>query len=193
MSEFGSPISGTTMHNLPGTGQDILRKWFAVYTTPRHEKRVAEHFAVREVEHFLPLYRAQHKWKNGCRVAVELPLFPNYIFVHISRRERVRVLESPGTLAIVSRAGQPLPLPECDIDTLRNGVHLRQTEPHPYLTVGTRARIVRGPLAGMEGVLLRKKSDLRVVLTLDQIRQSIAVEVDGDEVEPMGAPLTPHN
>ncbi len=159
--------------------------WLAVYTAARHEKTVADHFAVRQIESFLPLYRTVRRWKNGCNMQLELPLFPSYIFVRIDTRERVRVLEVPGVLWIVSAGDKPLPLPETEIETLRSGVHLSKCEPHPYLVVGDRVRITTGALAGMEGVLLRKKGILRVVLTLDLIMQSVAVEVDAVDIEPV--------
>lgn len=151
---------------------------------PRHEKRVEQHLRLREVESFLPLYRSPRKWRNGLKVVLELPLFPGYIFVRIRRSERVKVLEVPGVLAIVGgTAGEMAHLPIAEIEALRSGLHLRQAEPHPLLTVGQRARIRSGAFAGLEGVVVRKKNSLRVVLTLDLIMQSIAVEVDGDELE----------
>ena len=163
-----------------------LPKWFAVHTSPRHEKRVEQHLSQRDVEHYLPLYRSLRKWRNGLKVTLDLPLFPGYIFVRIQRTDRVRVLKVPGVLAIVSgAAGEMAPLPEGEVEALRSGLHLRQAEPHPLLTVGQRVRIRSGALAGMEGVVVRKKNSLRVVLTMDLIMQSVAVEVDGEELEPL--------
>jgi transcription antitermination factor NusG len=160
--------------------------WFAVYTTSRHEKRVAEHFSHREIEHYLPLYRAERKWKDGSRVTLDLPLFPGYIFVHIAKTERVRVLSVPGALAVVGGTGrEPAPLPDAAIEALRCGLELRAAEPHPLLTVGKRARIHSGAFAGMEGIVVKKKNSFRVVLTLEQIMRSIAVEVDEGELEPL--------
>lgn len=163
-----------------------ISHWYAVFTSPRHEKRVAQYLTQREIEHYLPLYRSPRKWRNGLKVVLDLPLFPGYIFIRISRAARVRVLEVPGVLTIVGgTAGEMAPLPEAEVDALRSGLHLRQSEPHPLLTVGQRARIRSGALAGLEGVVVRKKNSLRVVLTMDLIMQSIAVEVDGDELEPV--------
>lgn len=170
---------------------DPLSRWFAVYTIPRHEKRLAEHFGVRQIEYFLPLYRTLRRWKDGSRITLELPLFPNYIFVRISRRERVRVLEVPGVLSIAGCGREPVPLPDGEIEALRQGISLAQLEPHPYLVVGERVRINAGPLAGMEGVLIRKKNSFRVVLTLSMIMQSIAVELDIDDLEPANPTLHP--
>jgi transcription antitermination factor NusG len=163
-------------------------KWFAVYTTSRHEKRVAQYFSQREIEYFLPLYRVQHKWSDGSRVTLELPLFPGYIFVHIARNERTRVLNVPGALAVVGgTGGEPAPLPETDIEVLRTGLHLRPVEPYPLLTVGQRARICCGALAGLEGIVVRNKNRCRVVITLENIMQSMAVEVSSGDLEPVTA------
>lgn len=160
-----------------------LQHWFAVYTTPCHEKRIALHFEKRGIEYFLPLYRSLRRWNNGCKVEVEQPLFPSYIFVRIAREARVRVLEVPGVLSLVGTRSIPAALPEVEIESLRSGLRERKFEPHFYLVAGERARIKTGPLAGMEGVLIRKKNSLRVVLTLDLIMQSVAVEVEADNLE----------
>ena len=157
-------------------------------TTPRHEKRVAQHFELRHLDCFLPLYRAQRRWNDGSRVDVDLPLFPGYLFVRIGKRERVRVLEVPGVLSLVTgTGGEPAPLDEGDIDALRSGIGQRRAEPHPLLRVGQKARIRYGALAGMEGFVVRLKSGLRVVLTLELLMQSIAVEVDGGDLDLLAA------
>jgi transcription antitermination factor NusG len=161
-------------------------QWFAVYTTCRHEKRVAQHLSQREIEHYLPLYRAERKWRDGSRVTLELPLFPSYIFVRIRRSERVSVLSVPGALAIVGgTGGTPAPLLDTAIQALRDGVEQHRVEPHPLLRVGQFARVRSGAFAGMEGVVVRKKSGFRIVLTLEQIMQSVAVELSEDDVEPL--------
>lgn len=175
-------------YQAPGFSSDtgLSPKWFAVYTISRHEKRVAQHFSQRQIEHYLPLFCAQRKWSDGSKGTLELPLFPGYIFVRINRMERIRVLEVPGALEVVGGRGRMLaPLPDAEIDALRTGAHLRHAEPHPFLRVGQRARIRSGALAGMEGIVVRKKNSLRVVLTMNLIMQSIAVEVDGEDLEPL--------
>jgi transcription antitermination factor NusG len=163
-------------------------KWFALYTASRHEKRVAQHLAHCEIECYLPLYRSDRRWSDGSRVTLELPLFPGYLFVHISRGERRRVLEIPGALAVVGgTGGEPAALPDLTIDTLRAGLKLRSVQPHPFVTAGQKARIVSGPFAGFEGIVVRNKNGLRVVLTLEHIMQSYAVEVDMNDLEPLPA------
>jgi transcription antitermination factor NusG len=161
-------------------------KWFAVYTAARHEKRIAGHLGQRQIEYFLPLYRTEHRWKNGSKAKLELPLFPGYIFVHIKPNKRVPVLEVPGVLSIVCGAGcDPAPIADSDINTFRHGLTVRRAEPHPLLVVGQRVRIRSGALAGLEGIVLRTKGGFRVVLTLSLTMQSISVEVNSEELQPL--------
>ena len=183
MSRIGDNIRVGSVSDGNSDALHLAPQWFAAYTTTRHEKAVAEHFNIRSIEAFLPLYKTQRLWKNGCKMNLELPLFPSYVFVRVAARERVRVLEVPGVLSLVSAAGKPVPLPEADIQALRSSLPFIKCEPHPYLKVGERVRIKSGTLEGMEGILLRKKGLLRVVLSLDLIMKSVAVEVDADNVE----------
>ncbi len=170
--------------NLP----DTSRRWYAAYTKPCHEKRVAEHLEIRKIELFLPLYRSSRRWNNGCKVTLERPLFPGYVFVNIPLNERVRVLELSGVVSIVGTRREPTPLPDEDIERLRSGLHLVHAEPHSTLTMGATVRIHRGPLTGMTGVVTRQKNSLRVVLTVDLIMKSVAVEVSVSDFEPIRQP-----
>lgn len=172
-------------------GHPFCANWFAAYTGSHHEKSVACQFSVRNIECFLPLYSARHRWKNGCAVNLELPLFPNYIFVHIDARERVRVLEVPGVISLVGFGRVLAPLPDGEIEALRSGIGRRHVEPHPYLVAGERVRIKAGPMRGLEGVLLRTKNNLRVVLALEAIMQCASVEVDADDLEPVSKQSSP--
>jgi len=167
----------------PSFGQ--AEQWYAAYTSPRHEKAVVRQLQVRHVEAFLPLYTSIRRWKNGCQVAIEQPLFPGYVFVHVEQRHSVKVLQVPGVVSIVSSGRTPAVLPAQEIEALRAGLPHRHYEPHPYLAVGDRVCIIEGPLAGMAGVLVRRKNHYRVVLNLDLIMQSVAVEIATDEIEPI--------
>jgi transcription antitermination factor NusG len=160
--------------------------WYALQTYPRHEKRVCADLGLRTIESFLPLYETVHRWKNGCKVRVELPLFPGYLFVRINPLERCKVLRLPGAVSIVGSSGGPWPLPEAEIERLRASLQTRKFEPHSYLAVGQKVRIKFGPLANMTGFLVREAGGLRVVLSVDMIHQSAAIEVDADDVELVG-------
>jgi transcription antitermination factor NusG len=161
-----------------------VAKWYAVFTLTRHEKRVHAQCEDRQIESFLPLYKVKHRWKNGCNVELQLPLFPSYSFVRIDPRVRVKVLQLPGVVSIVSSGRELLPLEDEYVHSLRDGLAVHRIEPHPGLTVGDRVRIKTGPMAGSEGVLERRKNELRVVLRLEMLARSVAVEVGADEVEP---------
>jgi transcription antitermination factor NusG len=160
-------------------------RWYAAYTTPRHEKYVTQQMDGRRIPCFLPLYRSVHRWKDR-RIELELPLFPGYIFVRIVLGDRLQVLQLPGVVQLVSFAGKPAPLPDAEIEALRNRlVGNFCAEPHPYLTAGRRVRIRAGSMAGLEGILLRRKQKFRVVLSIQLIQRSVAIEVDEADIEPV--------
>lgn len=160
------------------------RKWFALYTASNHEKKIEQHLRMKEIESFLPLYTVTKRWKNRTTAKLELPLFAGYVFVKIERTESARVLEVPMVYSIVGNGRAALPLPDAEIEALRAGLHQRQVDPHPYVKVGSRARICSGALAGLEGIVVRKDAHLRVVLNIDLIMKSVAVHVTADELEP---------
>src|SRR5208283_5186041 len=159
--------------------------WYAAYTSANHEKKAAAEISRRGVESFLPLYRTVRRWSDR-RVELQMPLFPGYVFVHLALRERLRVLLVPGVAKLVGFGGLPAALPDEQIEALRAGLDKQMlAKPHPYLVAGRRVSIVRGPLCGAQGVLVRKKSVFRVVLSLELIMRSVAVEVDAADVEPL--------
>lgn len=161
-------------------------QWFALYTCANQERRVAAQLEARGFKHFLPLYRSRRNWRDR-RVFLDLPLFPGYVFARFEFPDRVRVLQARGVVRLVGSNGRPSPLAERDIAALRAGITgALRFEPHPYLTVGTRVHILHGPLAGMTGILARKKNCCRVVLSVDLIARSVAVEVDAADIERIG-------
>ena len=166
--------------------QDV-RRWYAVFTVPKNEKSVVKQLNLREIECFLPTYETFRLWKNRQRVKVVLPLFPTYLFVCISRRQRVKVLESPGVLQIVGNGREPLPLPDSEIEFLRSEFCRNRTEPYQEFAVGQKVRIRSGVMQGVEGVLIRKSNSLRFVLTLSLINQHAAVEVCSEDLEALCA------
>ena len=175
-----------------GLGSETLRSaahaipfWYAAYTCANHEKRVAEQLAGRGVEYFLPLYDAVHQWKDR-RVRLKLPLFPGYVFVRLPLAQKLRVLQAPGVARLVGFGDAPAPLADADIEALRKGLQGQiRMEPHPYICKGQKLRILRGPLAGMEGILLRRKGGLRLVLSIELIMRSVIVDVDAEDICPI--------
>ncbi len=159
--------------------------WYAIYTRFRYEKLVAQMLEHRGVEHYLPLYEAVHRWKDR-NARVQLPLFPSYVFVCLSLLERMRALTIPGVIRLVG-CPHPEPLAVEEVESIRSYLSQRlPVEPYPYLMQGSRVQIISGPLAGMQGVVLRRKSTCRIVINLDLIQRSMVVEVPATDLECAG-------
>ena len=159
--------------------------WYAVYTRANVEKRVAQQFAGHAVEHFLPQYESVRRWKDR-RVRLQMPLFPGYLFVHLALQDRLHILQVPGVVRLVGFEGGPTPIPEKDLERVR--VLLGEgwrAEPHPYLKTGRRARVVCGPLAGMEGIVMQRRNRSRLVLSFELLQRSIAIEVEQTDLVPV--------
>jgi transcription antitermination factor NusG len=159
--------------------------WYAVQTRSHHEKKVAEQLRARSIDSFLPIHRCRRKWRNGVLADLELPLFPGYLFARPALGERTLLLQLPGIVGIAVSAAHPTPVPDNDIDALRKITEGFGVEPHPFLNVGDRVLIVAGPLAGWEGILTRRKQELRLVLSIQIIMRSISVEVSERDIEPL--------
>jgi transcription antitermination factor NusG len=159
--------------------------WYATYVRARHEKNVARQLEERRVHCFLPLYRSARRWKDR-RKELQLALFPGYVFVQIEMKDRLQVLQLPGVVRFVTFGGLPACLADKDMETLQSGLAGGiPAQPHPYLRIGRRVRIRCGPLTGAEGIMVRRKDKLRVVLSIDLIMRSVAVEVDEADIEPI--------
>ncbi|MGC1687145.1 MAG: UpxY family transcription antiterminator [Candidatus Acidiferrales bacterium] len=160
-------------------------QWFAAYTCANHEKRVAGQLADRAIPCYLPLYESLRHWKDR-KKRIERPLFPGYVFVQMSIRDRLRILQLPSVVRLVSFGQGPVAVPEEDIATIRLCLEKKwRMEPHPFLKTGQRVRVVRGALEGAEGILVRKKGMFRLVLSVGMVMRSVAVEIDSSDVEPI--------
>jgi transcription antitermination factor NusG len=158
-------------------------RWYAAYTSANHEKRVAEQFGVRSVEHFVPLYESVRRWKDR-KVRLQLPLFPGYVFVRLVLRDRLQVLQVPGVARLVGFNGLPCALPDSEIEALKAGLASGvRAEPHPFLTAGRRVRVTAGPLEGLQGIVVRRKNRLRLVISLELIHRAAAVEIEAADLE----------
>jgi transcription antitermination factor NusG len=159
--------------------------WWALYTRHQHEKTVAEMLTAKGFEVFLPLYESVRRWKDRKKL-LSLPLFPCYVFVRGGLSRRLPVVTTPGVHMILTHGENVAIIPEDEIQAIRRTVEgSYRVEPHPYLKVGERVRVIRGSLEGVEGVLLRKKNVCRLVLSVAMVAQSVAVEIDAADVEPL--------
>jgi transcription antitermination factor NusG len=178
-------IEKSVVESIPQSIPVAALHWYAVYTSAHHEKKATAEISRRGIESFLPVYQSVRRWSDR-RITLDLPLFPGYLFVRLDLRDRLKVLDVPGVARLVGFGGLPMALPEDQITGLRAGLDANLPAfPHPYLRTGRKVRIMRGPLCGVVGTLTRKKALYRVVLSLDLIMRSVAVEVDAADVEPL--------
>jgi transcription antitermination factor NusG len=158
--------------------------WCAIRVRPRAEKLVAAALRGKQYEEFLPLYRKRSRWSDRVKV-IEYPLFPGYVFCRADLSGHPPLVTTPSIIGILTFGGKPALISEQEIDAikavLRSGLN---SEPWPYLREGDRVRIVNGSLSGIEGLLIRSKSEWRVVLSVDVLLRSIAVEVDREWLVP---------
>ena len=156
--------------------------WYVLRTRSRHEKTVRDQLVGREVETFRPIVEQWSRWKDR-RKKVAFPLFPGYCFARFSLVERLRVLNVVGVADLVGTAGHPEPVPDVEIEAIQR---LASTtllyDPHPFLVEGMDVEVVRGPLAGVRGKLLRKDRVTRLVLAVTLIRQAAVVEIHPADV-----------
>lgn len=173
----GDRSSGDTM------GAENERLWLAAYTRARYECAVARQLERKQVEFLLPTYTRMARWSDRLK-RVLAPLFPNYIFVHVSSKERLQVLQTAGVVSVVSVAGKPAVLRDDEITMLRTCMaRPNQVEPHPFLRIGQRVRVKHGPFAGWEGILTRRNNAARLVVSVEHLMRSVAVNFDDAEVE----------
>jgi transcription antitermination factor NusG len=159
-------------------------EWWALYTRHQHEKVVADMLAAKDFEVFLPLYDSVRRWKDRRKV-ISLPLFPCYVFVRGGVGRRLEVVSTPGIHMVLTHGERVATIPEDEIQAIRRTVEGNfRVEPHPFLKCGERVRVTRGPLQGVEGILIRKKNLYRLVLSVDMLAQSVGVEIDASDVEP---------
>ena len=158
--------------------------WFAIWTRSRHEQTVREELELRGVEAFLPTITKWSRWKDR-KKKIDWPLFPGYCFARFAPESRLPVLKCNGVVSIVSFNGEPAPIPEQEIDSLRLLVATDLAyDPCPLIREGMMVEVVHGPLRGIIGRLVRKGSHARLVLAVDLIGQAVSVEVDAADVKP---------
>jgi transcription antitermination factor NusG len=158
--------------------------WWALYTRHQHEKTVAEQLTAKGFDVFLPLYESTRRWKDRVKV-LTLPLFPCYMFVRGGEERKLQVVTTPGVHMVLYRGDQIAKIPEQEIEAIERALDgSYQVEPHPFLKCGMRVRVIRGALEGVQGILLRKKNQCRLILSVDMLAQSVAVEMNASDVEP---------
>jgi transcription antitermination factor NusG len=162
---------------------DRASSWFAVYTRYQHETMVARNLTNKGFETLLPLYQVRRRWQDRFRL-LSVPLFPCYVFVRGSLERRLDIVTTPGFHSLVLSAGKPASIPATEMDAIRQSAESGIcVEPHPFLKSGDWVRVKSGPLEGVRGILVRRKSHSLLVLSVEMLGKSAAVEIDSFEVE----------
>jgi transcription antitermination factor NusG len=159
--------------------------WYAVRVKSKFEQTVSAILQQKGVEQFLPTYRSRRIWSDRIRT-MDLPLFPGYVFCRIPLDARDRVLTTSGVMDLVGAGRRPIPISDQEIAAIQTIIqsHLA-AEPWPFLRIGQQVRIRRGPLAGLEGILVKVKNSYRLVVSVTLLERSVAAEIDAAYVAPV--------
>ncbi|MEW6144679.1 MAG: UpxY family transcription antiterminator [Thermodesulfobacteriota bacterium] len=162
------------------------KEWYAVYTNVRHEKAVNRSIEKRGIETFLPLRDVVSQWIDR-KKRIQLPLFPGYLFVRIHPLDSLaifQVLNTRGVVRILSANGRLQPVPNDQIDSVRKFLEAKmESDPYPYFEEGKEVRVINGPLAGITGKVLSGKGNKRLVISIDIIKRSVAVDINTADIE----------
>ena len=171
---------------VPWTAQDDMR-WYALHTHARHERVVEHRLREQGMDTFLPVVQEVHRWSDR-KKTVEVPLFSCYVFVHcaLSEQDRTMVHRVDSVLGFVGVRGAGVPIPDEQIDSIRTVLtQAPACRAHPFLKAGQRVRVRGGALDGVKGVFLSENGDHSLVISVDAIQRSMAVRIDGYDVEPL--------
>jgi transcription antitermination factor NusG len=159
-----------------------MSAWYALWTRSRHERLVYQELATRHVEAFLPTVTRWSAWKDR-RKKIDWPLFPGYCFARFEAEARFTVLNCAGVATIVSFNGEPAAVPDQDIENIRRLIvsELRY-DPCPLIREGTLVEVIRGPLLGVVGRLVRKGSHAHLMLSVEMVNGAVSVQVDASDV-----------
>jgi transcription antitermination factor NusG len=162
-------------------------RWYAVTVRHQHERQTERVLRSQGWDTLVPMYRSQRQWSDRVK-EIELPLFAGYVFCRFALRDRLRVEDTPGVAHIVKFNGLAAPLEDREISEIQAMVGSgAKLSPWPFLRAGDRVQVVRGPLRGLEGTLLRDGGDTRLVVSVEMLQRSIAAEVDPAMVVPLRA------
>jgi transcription antitermination factor NusG len=170
-------------HALPSLETNLeTTQWFALVVKPRFDKAVARVLELKGYEILLPMYTKSHHYGNRSR-HFELPLFPGYVCCRFDLQQRLPILTTPGVLRVVGNGNMPVALSHIEIHSLQTAMKAQlPVQPFPYLSAGQRVRINTGSLAGVEGIVLAPKPNLRLVLSITLLQRSVLLEVDRNHV-----------
>jgi transcription antitermination factor NusG len=164
--------------------------WYAIQARSNFENLICRKLDLRGIETYCPMIRTENQWADRKKF-VEFPLFKGYVFAHFldTSETRLRILKAQGVVRILGKAGTIEPISQIEIDSIRKTLSSgRPWAPHPYLLEGSKVRVRRGALKNVEGILVKIKNDVRLVLSINMFSRSIATEVDMKDIELLAPP-----
>jgi transcription antitermination factor NusG len=166
---------GSLMHS-----KDRNCSWYALYVRSRFEKVVSRSLQGKGYEEYLPLFRMKRPWSDRTK-EIELPLFPGYVFCKFNLPDRLPVLMIPGVYGIVSFGESAMAVDPGELDAVRSVLRSGSTfEPWPFLQVGPEVWVVSGPMTGTRGMVTRVRDGDRLVISVQALQRSVAVEISQD-------------
>ncbi len=179
-------IQSLSAESTPSVDREL--RWFAIQVRPRHEFKTATMLRNKGLEEFVPFYRVRRQWSDRQK-EISLPLFTSYIFCKMYPKQKLPVITTAGVIRIVGSSEGPIPISENEIEAIqklpRCGNKVRPCHYALALQVGSRVRIEEGPLAGIEGSLVKYKNRSELLISVDLIQQSVSVEIEGSAVSPV--------
>lgn len=168
-----------------GVGESSA-SWYALYVRSNAERNVSAVLRARGYQPYLPTYRRQKRWSDRVK-SLDVALFPGYVFCRLNPWQAPAVVSTPGVVSILGTPDGPLAIPDHEIAAVERiaGSGL-PAMPWPFIREGDRVRITRGALTDVEGILLKAESQFRIVVSVELLRRSVAVEIDRSWVEPVG-------
>lgn len=162
--------------------------WYAIYTRSRHEAQVQSRLCSQGLETFLPLIDIRSRRRDRLKY-IKVPLFPGYLFVHTTLDPGIyhKIIRIKGVVRIVGFANRCTPVAPGTVESIQLMLASgRRFDPWTYITRGKRVRIIDGPLAGAEGIVINKKDrKRRLVVAVEILQRSVAVELEDEAVEPL--------
>ncbi len=159
--------------------------WYALRTRSRHEKLVCDRLISHGLEPLLPTVKRVSQWKDR-KKKIDVPLFSGYCFLRFSIQEKMLALKISGAVEVVGSGSRPEPIPDQEIEALKKLMtSVLPYDPHPYLQKGMTVEVVKGPLQGLQGILLSKEKPYQLVLAVHLLQQSVSVTIDVADVIPI--------
>jgi transcription antitermination factor NusG len=151
-------------------------EWYVLYTLPNYEKKVHLSLTKNQITTFLPLQKVVRKWSDRQKI-IEVPLFPNYVFIRTHKNERFKALDVYGVKYYINSGGRPALISENEINNIKKMLECPGIDIEQNLSNGNLVTIISGPFKNMNGILFEKRGQTRFAVKLESINQILSIEI----------------